>query len=572
MSSSAKKLTFQAILIMFFSNFLSRIIGFVRTVIFGNLVATGADADAYVFSFLIPDFLNHFLAGSALSIAFIPIFQKLQEDTDEEQKWRFFSNLFWVGTALFLIFVLISELCTPQLVQLLGGKNLEASSEVFDLTVRLTRIIIPAQLFFFWGALFNGVQYANKKFFLPSLTPVAYNIFIIAFGVILYQIIGVEGFSWGVLAGAFVGNVVIQLIGLRKCGAKLTWNINLKDAQLKEWFIKTFPLMLGFSAVFSNEFMYRKFGASSIDGKGAISALNYAYMIFMVMVGLFGQSIATGVFPFLSKLANEKKIKEMEDLLFPVIYKVAALLLTSSVVLFFLAEDVISIIFERKNFDTDSVAITTRAFLGFLPGAFFLASVLILNRLYYSTKRTITPLVISTITLACVFPLYFLLDKVWGVRGISTASSLYAFLCFFALLFYWKKLNKDSQVFNLLRKLVIIFIASMCIGGATYGVLQIPALSVRSEAVQFIDVAPPVKEIIDSAKSESDPLLSKEEIIDSEKGGEDRSGSLDTNPIFKRYLRVIVVGFFIGLLSLFVFDRMQIVSISAILKKIRRQK
>lgn len=555
MTSSAKKLTFQAILIMFFSNFLSRVIGFVRTATFGSLVGATGEGDAYTFSFLIPEILNHLLAGSALSIAFIPIFQKLNEEEDPTVKWKFFSNLFWIGTIVFTVFLCISELFTPQIVQILGGSNLEESKltpiivsqitsfigslvdggiieagvatvstsvpaevDVFSLTVKLTRIIIPAQLFFFWGALFNGVQYANKKFFLPSMTPVAYNVFIILLGVILYPYIGVEGFSWGVLAGAFIGNVMLQVYGVKKCGAKLYFHLDIKEKNMREWFIKTLPLMLGVSVVFSNEFMIRKFGAHSSDGEGSIVALDYAYRIFMVLVGLFGQSIAAGIYPFISKLANDNKIREIEELLFPVLYKVAALLLTSSVVIYFLGGDVVSLVFERKAFDQESAIITTKALLGFLPGAFFLAAVLILNRLYYSTKRTITPLVISSLSLLVSLPLYFVLDTIWGVRGIALASSLFAIICFVLLVLYWKRLHKESLVLAMLRKLVAIAIVALLIGGATFTTLQIPFVGELSGIV-----------------------------------------------------RIILVSAIIGSIAIFVYDRMQIISISSIMKKIRRR-
>ncbi|HQB46348.1 MAG TPA: hypothetical protein PLV85_22230, partial [Polyangiaceae bacterium] len=56
------------------SIFLSRIIGLVREAVLGRILGGGKEADVFLASFIVPDFLNYLLAGGALSIVFIPIF------------------------------------------------------------------------------------------------------------------------------------------------------------------------------------------------------------------------------------------------------------------------------------------------------------------------------------------------------------------------------------------------------------------------------------------------------------------------------------------------------------------
>ena len=55
---------FIAVLIMFASNGLSRVLGFAREMLLAALYGTEPEAAAYTYSFLIPEMLNHFLAGS----------------------------------------------------------------------------------------------------------------------------------------------------------------------------------------------------------------------------------------------------------------------------------------------------------------------------------------------------------------------------------------------------------------------------------------------------------------------------------------------------------------------------
>ena len=59
------------------ASLLSRVLGFVREVVLACAARrVGARSDAYRAAFLLPDLLNHFLAGGALSIAFIPLYTR----------------------------------------------------------------------------------------------------------------------------------------------------------------------------------------------------------------------------------------------------------------------------------------------------------------------------------------------------------------------------------------------------------------------------------------------------------------------------------------------------------------
>ena len=124
--------------------------GLVREMVFSQLLGTNLEMDAYVASFIIPEFLNHFLAGGFLSITFIPIFQKYLYSGEREKSWKVFSNLISIGSCAFILIIIIACVFTNQIVGLLGHHISDGPQR--DLTVRLARIIMPAQLFFYWGA------------------------------------------------------------------------------------------------------------------------------------------------------------------------------------------------------------------------------------------------------------------------------------------------------------------------------------------------------------------------------------------------------------------------------------
>ncbi|HMA63752.1 MAG: lipid II flippase MurJ, partial [Fibrobacterota bacterium] len=232
----AKSLTI-ATFIMMGSVLLSRVAGLIREQVLAYHGGTSSDMDAYVTAFMIPELLNHFLAGGFLSITFIPIFQKHILSGDREQAWKSMANLLTIGSIVFIAIIPLMILFTADILKVMSSfasvfgvkGNLVADPKQLALTIRLTQIILPAQLFFYWGAFFSAVQMAEHKFFLPALSPLCYNFGIILGGVVLGPVIGIEGFAWGVLFGAILGNILIQLPGALQCGFRYRLRIDFGD-------------------------------------------------------------------------------------------------------------------------------------------------------------------------------------------------------------------------------------------------------------------------------------------------------------------------------------------------------
>ena len=446
-------------MVVFSSNLASKILGFLLVIVFATLVGTSSDGDAYTFAFILPDLVNSLLAGSALSIAFIPIFQELSGNPEKQN--RFFSNIFTIGTIIFASVLALCFFAAPFFISILAGNSITANPETFDLTIKLTRIVLPAQLFFFWGAIFIGIQQANKNYKFTALAPIIYNVVIIIFGLLFYRFIGIAGFSWGVLFGAFFGHAVMQFFGAKRFSIKYTPVIDIRDKDFLQWFRKTIPLMLGLGITFSNEFTFRFFGSRIENGEGAIVALNYAYRVVMIVVVLFASSIAAPIYPFLSEKAKAKDFAAMEQILIPIFIKTAAIVLLISALIFPLSQEIIALLFERKAFDANSTILTSRALIGYLPGIFFLSAVIILQRLFYATKNTLTPLIISTISLFLSIPFYKILSNLWGVAGISAATSVFSAIATILIVWRWYKFYPQSKLLSLMKPLGLsIFIAA----------------------------------------------------------------------------------------------------------------
>jgi putative peptidoglycan lipid II flippase len=214
----------QASGIIMASVLVSRVLGFFREWTVAHQIGSNAITDAYYAAFTLPDFLNYLVAGGALSLTFIPVFAHYVAEKREAEGWRVFSTVITVMGLVLVALVAIGEIFAPQLVQAIAPGFDPAQKER---VVFLTRLMLPAQICFYLGSILSAVQYAKGQFVVPSLAGIIYNVAIILGGVLLSSRIGITGFAVGVLAGALAGNLLLQIYGARRAGARFAPNFNL---------------------------------------------------------------------------------------------------------------------------------------------------------------------------------------------------------------------------------------------------------------------------------------------------------------------------------------------------------
>ena len=196
---------------------LSRIMGFIREVYIARTFGAGWKTDAFYAAFTIPDWLNYIVAGGTASITFVSIYSKFLAEKKEDEAQKTFSVILTVMGAAMVGGILLGEVFTSQLVRLMFGNKF--SLEQFDLCVFLTRILLPAQFFFYAGGVVSAVLLARRLFLLPALGPLVYNGGIIFGGLLFSHFLGISSLAYGAVAGAFIGIFLINAIGAARVGA-----------------------------------------------------------------------------------------------------------------------------------------------------------------------------------------------------------------------------------------------------------------------------------------------------------------------------------------------------------------
>ncbi|NNK84972.1 MAG: murein biosynthesis integral membrane protein MurJ [Desulfobacterales bacterium] len=459
MTKSLYKKVSIASFIMMSSVFLSRVIGIFREAVIAHIGGATGPVDAYLVAFLIPVILNHIVASGFLSITFIPIFSHYLSANDEEKGWEVFSIILTCFGSLVLLLIIIASVFTPEFIEIVAPGITEP--DLRKSAIRMTRIIMPAQFFFFAGGLFMAVQFSKERFFLPALAPLLYNMGIIAGGVFLGSWLGIEGFSWGVLLGAFLGNFALQYLGARKIGMKFYPVFDLKHPELKKYFLLTLPLIIGLTMIFSAEFFFKFFG--SFMPRGEIACLNFAFRLMMILAGFFGQAIGMAMYPFMTRLIVENKIAESNHLLNNIL-RLISLVIPFSVLMMVLRHEIILILYQHGEFDAAATELTSQILIFFLIGVFAFSAQTVVVRGFYAMGNTLFPAIFMTAAVLLSVPFYFYAMHIMGARGIALAVSLSSILQVTLLYGLWNKKRKNKESHKVYWFYVKIIIISLAIG------------------------------------------------------------------------------------------------------------
>lgn len=401
----------------------SRLLGLLRSVVIADAFGTDPELAAYWVAFRLPDLIFQVLAGATLGAAFIPVFARRFRDTTDEA-WRLASsvlNLVFIAT---FILAMLGLLLAPVLVPIMAPG---LSDDVRSLAVNLTRVMMLSPILFAVSGMFMGILNARKHFLFPAIAPLMYNLSIIVAALVSDR---VEGLAAGVVVGALL-HLLIQVPALRRAGMRYSPIARWRDPAVREVIRLMLPRMLGLAA-FQFNFLIVIFFASTISDE-AISAVNYAWLILMTPLGLFGMAISIAVFPTLADQVAGDSMEEMRQTLASALRLILFLTLPASVGLMILGEPLVTFLFEHGAFTEASTDITVAALLFYAIGLFAHAGIEILSRGFYALGDTRTPVFFAVVSMLTNLVLSLMLVVPLEVRGLALALSLAAIMEFFFL-------------------------------------------------------------------------------------------------------------------------------------------
>lgn len=447
---------------------LSRVVGLVRESVIGRTLGNSGEADVYWAAFVLPDFLNYLLAGGALSIVFIPIFQGYLARGDEDGGWRAFSVIANPLCALLVLATAGLWVATPTLTPLVAPG---LSPEQFELLDRLVRIILPAQIFHLVGGLISATLQARDKHAMPALAPVVYTACIVAGGLLLGPSLGAEGFAWGVLVGSVLGPFGLPLAGAVRHGLRWRPVFAPRHPDFRRYVLLSLPVMLGFSVVVLDDMVIKHHASELVEG--AISRLQYARTLMKVPMGVFGMAAGLAAFPTLSRLVAEGQRGEAWRTLVGALRMMLLMAVAAQVGLTVAGTEVATVIY---GWGSDRFTPGELAEIGRYTGLFCLglwawSAQLLVARGFYAQGDTWTPTLVGSAVMLVALPLYGALADWRSTEGLALASSvaISAYLAVLAALLRRRLRDADAPGPPLLGHIVRLALAAAVAVGAGMG-------------------------------------------------------------------------------------------------------
>ena len=422
----------------------SRVLGLVRDQVFAVLFGAGLQYDAFLTAFRIPNLLRDLFAEGALSAAFVTTFTQVQQSKGAEEAFRLSNR---VATALMLVLsavCIIGWIFAPTIVYWLAPGFYDVPGKA-DLTIHLTRIMIPFLLLIAFAAKAMGILNARNKFAIPAIAPVFFNLGSVIGGLFLGYTIGpalglspIEGMAFGTLVGGFL-QFAVQWPSLRRAGFRYRPMLSLTDPGVRQIMRLMGPAIIGTAAVQINVFVNTNFASGIIDAttgavlNGPVSWLSYAFRFMQFPIGVFGVAIATAALPPLSRSTTNPDYMEFRQTLAHSLALVFLLCIPSAIGLAVLGRPIVALVFEHGKFTSFDTLQTANALAAYSIGLTGYAAVKVLSPAFYALNDARTPMLISLGSIAINFVMNSLLVGPFGHVGLAFSTSTVALVNFLML-------------------------------------------------------------------------------------------------------------------------------------------
>lgn len=398
---------------------LSRLAGLLREVAISGFLGVGAAADAFKAALRIPNLLQNLLGEGVLSASFIPVYSRLLDD-DRRDAGKLAGAVAGLLCALTGVLVVIGVVfARPITVVLTPGFE----GERLDLAVTLLRIMFPGLGFLVLSAWCLGILNSHRQFFLSYVAPVIWNAAQIA-AVVAVGVVGASkaglatALAWGVLAGGIL-QLAVQLPAVRRLTTGMRLSLDRSSPEVRDVLGRFGPVVVGRGVV--QLLTYVELMLASLLTIGAVSALTYGQVLYLLPISLFGMAVAAAELPELSRLGKAGRAAIRERL--TIGQERVTFYVAITVALYVFAGDVlVAALLQRGQFDADDTRLVWLVLAAFSLGLLATTrSRLLQNGLYALDRpRLVARIAVFRVALAAAIGalLMFPLDR-WAIVGSS---------------------------------------------------------------------------------------------------------------------------------------------------------
>jgi putative peptidoglycan lipid II flippase len=406
-------------MLLMLSSFLSGLLALVRIKYINLLFGAGPAQDAYRAAFKLPDLISYFMTGGAVAISLITVLNRYRETGDDEGADRALSVVLTTMLAVLTVGVLLAEVAAPWYVWF-ANKGFRHDPLRAALCTSLTRIILPAQLFFFVGSCLSARLQVRKIFLYQAGAPLVYNGGIILGAVFLHRQMGVYSLAVGVLFGVVFGSFLLNTVGAFRTGFRFRPVLNFHDPAFREWIKLSWPLMVGVSLVMFDGYFLNYFGSLR---EGGITLLGNAKDLFNAPFNVIGPAAGAASLPFFTSLFQQRRGVDFSAAVDRAVSRLFCVGMLVSAWMLAFAPWLMDL-FRGGKFHREDAVITTHLFEILAVTLAVWAVQGIYARAFYAASDTLTPAITGTVITVLSVPMYWALFRAFDLRGLAFASDL----------------------------------------------------------------------------------------------------------------------------------------------------
>ncbi len=405
----------------------SRLSGLVRIMVFAYAIGgRNVLADSYQLAYLIPSTIYEFIVGGVLSAIFIPLLVREQEQHGKTsgEAWSVANLLLGAVGVILAATGLVGFIASPWIIKALTGVISDGSIEEKQaLATHLFRYFTPQIFLLGINAVFMAILNSLGVFAVTAAAPIVNNFVVI--GVFLAYYFGwidVTGLAVGTTLGT-AAMILVQLPWLLKLGMQVRPKFDLRHPVFKSVTQMGWPVLL---VSIANLFGWAVRTNLLYPIIGAMAIYTLSFQIIMMPYGIFAVSIATVLYPALSRHAANNRMSEFAGDMSLGFRWTTFILLPISLGIAVLALPIVRVLFEHKGGQfTFADSLFAGRFLGYYALSIApYALVMFATRVFYSMKDTATPAAINIVGVVINAVVSYLLLKAMGAAGIAVAAAV----------------------------------------------------------------------------------------------------------------------------------------------------
>ncbi len=420
---------------------LSRVLGLAREQVMAGLFGAGFATDAFNVAFRIPNLLRDLFAEGAMSASFVPTFTEYRHKRGQQEAWELGRQLMLYLGLVLIALCALGYVTMPWLVRAVGPGFASIPGKL-DLTVLLSRWMLPFLPSVALAAAATGMLNAQGRFFIPAFSPTLLNLAMILCGIGLIPLCRTMGWppilamAWGVLLGG-LAQFAVQLPSLYSLGFRMGFRLRWRHPGVSRVAWLMLPATFGLAATQLNLVVSTQI--ASMLQQGSVSWLWYAFRLMQLPIGVFGVALATVALPSLSRASVEQDLPELKRTLSVAVRLVLLLSVPATLWLAAEARPLVALLYQHGRFTERDTQMTAYALLCYCVGLPAYAAVRVVVPTFYALGDTRTPVRASFLAVAVNLALNLALMRPLGHLGLALSTSITALLNFVQLLAYLRQ-------------------------------------------------------------------------------------------------------------------------------------